>query len=560
MTAELIRSDHTDRLAIVYVRQSEPAQVLKHTGSADWQRSLSQTAVSLGWPPERVVIVEEPGVSSAFGTVRKQFRHLLTLVRTFQVGVVMVVDQTRSARNDADWGLLVELMAQTNTLMYCDEQVFDPNNFLDRLNLSLSQALAIADTQQLRERMRESTLAKARAGTLKTRLPVGYVHRRGQPQIDDTPGVRDAIQGIFDTFDRLGSVRQVAKHYLKHGLNVPHRYRESVEAANHIRWGPPTVDSMIRVLKNPTYAGIYTYGRSQTKTVIHDDYSASIHRPDQPDPATWYARIENAFEGFISATQFEQNQARIRANNRVTGGPPGSGKALLQGIAFCGMCGRRLSINYPRQGQARFVCPSGGNHAAPGCQGFANAPVEKVVVASALAALSAAQVDLTLRIHEQLMDDQVRTSMVQTQTLQQAKNRQEDAFQLLKRALARHSGETLLADLEREWQQTRSDVLARERDLVLAQEYRRTMVTPEQEQALRSLTANLERVWHDPATGAADRKRLLRCLIASVVIRRETNQLHVVVQWHSKQTTSLTIPVRASKTLQRDVAPTSEDT
>lgn len=181
------------------------------------------------------------------------------------------------------------------------------------------------------------------------------------------------------------------------------------------------------------------------------------------------------------------------------------------------------------------------------------------MVAAALAALSAAQVGLALKVHEQLLADQVRVSTAHAQAMQQARDRQEDTYQLLKRALARQSGEALVADLEREWQEARSDVLTRERDLVLA-EGGGTMITPEKEQALYALAENIERVWHDPATGVADRKRLLRCLIASVVIRREAQQLYTVIHWHSASTTAFTVNVKRARPPQGDATSARQGT
>lgn len=158
------------RCAAVYVRQSDPYQRLHNTGSTAVQRALSEQAQVLGWSIERVRIYEDGGKSATFRAERPQFDRLLEAILKREIGMVLVVDPSRTARNLEEWGKLVELLRLTDTLMFSEDNVFDVTNSEDEARLNESFLDLHEAYRESMQRMRESTEAQARVGKLKNAL------------------------------------------------------------------------------------------------------------------------------------------------------------------------------------------------------------------------------------------------------------------------------------------------------------------------------------------------------------------------------------------------------
>ncbi len=136
-----IEARHHERLAIVYVRQSDPQQVLKHRESTDLQYQLTRLAVDLGWPRERIeVFDEDQGISGRHAEGRHDFQRLLAEVSLEHVGVILGREMSRLARSCKDWYQLLELCALFGTVLVDIDGVYDPANFNDRLLLGLKSS------------------------------------------------------------------------------------------------------------------------------------------------------------------------------------------------------------------------------------------------------------------------------------------------------------------------------------------------------------------------------------------------------------------------------------
>ena len=129
---------HLDRLALVYVRQSDPHQVLNHRESRERQYALADHAAALGWTRDRILIIDDDqGVSARTADVRGGFQRLLAEVTMEHVGLIVGIEMSRIARNNKDWHNLLEMCALFGTLLADEDCVYDPVDTNDRLLLGL---------------------------------------------------------------------------------------------------------------------------------------------------------------------------------------------------------------------------------------------------------------------------------------------------------------------------------------------------------------------------------------------------------------------------------------
>jgi DNA invertase Pin-like site-specific DNA recombinase len=181
-----IQAHHRDRLAVVYIRQSSPQQVLEHRESTALQYALRRRAIEWGWPAERVLVIDQDlGRSGATIEGREGFKQLLAEVSLDHVGLVLGIEMSRLARSCKDWHQLLELCAIFGTLLADQDGLYDPRNYNDRLLLGLKGTLSEAELHLLQQRMEQGRLNKARRGELFNHPPIGYIRDSDGPlQID----------------------------------------------------------------------------------------------------------------------------------------------------------------------------------------------------------------------------------------------------------------------------------------------------------------------------------------------------------------------------------------
>ena len=198
-----LTSDHYERLAIVYVRQSTANQVLNHRESATRQYALVELAVRLGWPPERIVVIDEDqGQSGASAEGRSGFQRLLTEVSLNHVGVILGIELSRLARSNKDWHQLIELCAIFGTMLADQDGLYNPTDYNDRLLLGLRGIMNEAEIHILQGRMHQALLNKAKRGEIYIRAPIGYVKLpNGKFGLDPDEQVQSVVRMIFDEFD-----------------------------------------------------------------------------------------------------------------------------------------------------------------------------------------------------------------------------------------------------------------------------------------------------------------------------------------------------------------------
>jgi DNA invertase Pin-like site-specific DNA recombinase len=310
LSASKIRPDHLDRWAYIYVRQSDPMQVLNHQESTRRQYDLRHRARQLGWPDERIAVIDEDLGHSASDAsqARAGFERLVADLFIGRVGAILSVEISRLSRQDSEGYRLVEAAALTDTLLIDEQTIYDPRLPDDRLMLGLKVLLSSNELRLMGMRLWENKLRKAQRGELRINLPVGLVFDRHEGIfLDPDERVQAAVRLLFERFRLSGKISQVVRYFQEHGLQFPKRKGGWY---GPLQWGPLSCQRVRAALCNPLYAGGYAYGRETRR--------AAAKPPDkrrQPvvrlDPEDWEVVIWDAFPSYLSRAEYEANQALL---------------------------------------------------------------------------------------------------------------------------------------------------------------------------------------------------------------------------------------------------------
>ena len=302
-----VQPRHLERGAYLYIRQSSMRQVIENVESTKRQYALRGRAIALGWRDDQITVIDnDQGESGASASWREGFQRLVTEVGMGHAGIVMGLEVSRLARNNADWHRLLEICALADTLILDEDGVYAPTSFNDRLLLGLKGTMSEAELHVLKARLRGGILNKARRGEYHCPLPTGLVYDEvGNVVLDPDTQIRETITHFFSTFERLGSASQTVKAFRNEGLSFPTRLRNGHTTI----FQPLTASTAMRTLHNPRYAGAYAYGRRHFWRGA--DGTKKLRERECSD---WLSCIPNAHPGYISWEQYQQN-LKILANN-----------------------------------------------------------------------------------------------------------------------------------------------------------------------------------------------------------------------------------------------------
>src|SRR4029450_4422436 len=260
-----LTAHHLQRLACLYVRQSTLQQVLAHTESTARQYALQERAVALGWPAERIVVIDQDlGHSGASAADRAGFQRLVADVGLGKVGLILGLEVSRLARSSSDWHHLLEICALTGTLILDEDGLYDPATFNDRLLLGLKGTMSEAELYVLRARLQGGILSKARRAALKLHLPIGFCYTEDERVVlDPDRPVQDTVRLLFRTFHQTGSAFATVRVFHQEQVAFPHRVRTGPHQGDLV-WGDLQHHDVLRILHNPCYAGAYAFGRTRT--------------------------------------------------------------------------------------------------------------------------------------------------------------------------------------------------------------------------------------------------------------------------------------------------------
>ena len=510
-----IQAGHLKRRAYLYVRQSTMQQVIENTESAQRQYAMRQRAVELGWPAEQVVVIDSDQGQSGASTGRRGFQRLVAEVGMGQAGLVMGLEVSRLARNSADWHRLLQICALTETLILDEDGLYDPNCFNDRLLLGLKGTMSEAEWHMIRSRLRGGLLSKARRGELRTALPVGFAYDgQGQVELDPDRQVQQAVRLFFSTFRRTGSAYATAKAFRGQGLLFPRRPGRGPRQGR-LRWDELGPGRALRMLHNPRYAGAYSFGRTRSRR--RGDGTLSTRRLPQDE---WHALIPEAHEGYISWQEFQDNQKRLKrqapSSSRTL---PREGAALLQGLLVCGRCGRRMSVHYYRRGRQGTV----GQYACqeklrPVCQQFKGTDLDAAVGRLVIESVTPLALEVALQVQEELQSRLEEADRLRRQQVQRAHYEAD----LARRRLFQVDPENrLVADeLEAAWNAKLQALAQAEKECERGRSADRLMPDGRRRQEILALATDFPRLWDDPKTSHADRKRMIRLLIEDITVIR----------------------------------------
>ncbi len=548
MSATKIQNTHCERIAYVYVRQSTPWQVIENRESTERQYHLQERAIQLGWTPGRVVVIDEDqGRSGSTAAHRTGFQHLVSEVGLGKVGIVLMLEASRLARNNSDWYRLIEICGLSATLIADETAVYNPREPNDRLLLGVKGTLSEAELFTLRTRLYEGRWNKARKGLLHFPLPSGYVcGENGRWELDPDVQVRERLGYLFDSFRSLGVARRVARVMQQQGLDLPTRV-VAKEGYGSLIWKSPTLSAVVRILHNPAYAGAYVFGRWEYSGNRRSGKSGKI-LPHLLSMAQWPVNIGTHHPGYLSWEEFVENQKRLRQNWNHEGSPgvAREGTALLQGLVYCGVCGQRMMVQNRALQEKRspsYICQQGyQNGDEKICQSMTSRPVDAAVAQAFLEAVSPMSLQVAVRVLDRLEKELAGQRRQRELQLEQARyearlaQRQYDVVDPENRLVA--------AELERRWNEKLERVTQLERAYSKAEQEAQWNMTAEERAAISQLSQDLPAIWESQTTTSQERKQLLRLAVESVQLDGVScpGQVEVQIRWRSGVVTNLEVP------------------
>jgi DNA invertase Pin-like site-specific DNA recombinase len=540
-----VTASHLRRDAYLYVRQSTVRQVFENVESTKRQYALRQRAVTLGWPTERVIVIDvDLGISGASGVDRQGFQKLVAEVGLGHAGIVLGLEVSRLARNSTDWHRLLEICALTDTLILDEDGIYDPAHFNDRLLLGLKGTMSEAELHVLRSRLRGGILNKARRGELRCPLPVGLVHDdTGHVRIDPDTQVQESVRLLFETFTRTGTASATVRYFRQQGLLFPSRIAAGARK-RELSFAPLSLSRAAHALHNPWYAGAYVYGRSRWRKGP-DGRTRYEHRPKEE----WHVLIKDAHQGYITWEEHERIELLLQHSAKTLGwqrdsGPPREGPALLQGRVVCGLCGSRMHVHYNvrRGGQLvpNYVCLGRGREFGdPACQSVAGSEIDAAVGALLVEAVTPMAIELATAVQHEInarLDEEDRLRY------RQVERARYEADHARHRYMQVDATNRLVADsLEAEWNEKLRALAAAQHEYEQQRKTDRLAVDAPQRQRVLSLTTDFPAVWGDPTTPARDRKRMLGLLIEDVTLIKQ-RQITAAVRFRGGAATTLTLP------------------
>ena len=536
---DLLPASVLKRKAVVYVRQSTPAQVQFNLESQRQQYELVEVARRRGF--HAVEIIDDDLGKSAGGMVaRPGFERLVASLCAGHVGAVLCLDASRLARNGRDWHHLLELCGLVEARVIDLEGVYDPGRPNDRLLLGMKGSISEFELGILRARMLDAARAKARRGELRISVPIGYVwHRDLGLGFDPDLCIQEAIRQIFQRFRQLGSARSVHLAMAADQVHFP-RPSEGQKLVT-FDWAPIRYRNVISVLKNPFYAGAYAYGKSETRIEIVDGRARKSYGHGRP-LEEWEVLLKDHHEGYIDWGEFDRNQAQLASNaHGLVGGPKSGrgGSALLSGLITCGRCGRRLAVAYTGRCSRRPVyrCDRPNQMLGrPRCLGFGGSRIEAAIAREVLLVVEPMAVEAALEAERRRMESRDERQRIADLELQQA--RYEAALAERRYAACDPDHRLIAAQLEKSWEASLQRVKACEARLDGL-----TPTASVQAPDLSGLADDLEAAWNAPGVTMRSRQQLLRALVTDIIadIDESTREVILTVHWRGGQHSQLRV-------------------
>ncbi len=473
----------------------------------------------MGWH-DVDVIDDDLGIAGS-GTRRPGCERVLRALCDGQVGAVFSTEASRLARHGRDW----------HTLLIDADAVYDARLTNDRLLLGMKGTISEMDVASVRERAQAALRQQAQRGALFQRRPIGYVNTLDD-RIENDPDarVRAAIELIVRTCAEVASVRQV--YFWLDQQQIPLPVVRGSAHAREMVWQPARYHAVLSVLKNPVYAGAYTYGRS--KTTMRLEAGQKVVRQVRRRPEDWLVLIQDHHEGYIGWDVYQRNQTMMAHNENARGGAVrGSvtrGRAVLAGLLRCGHCGATLLAQYPGPTVIRYQC-SGYllNRAVACCVMFGGLRADRAVSEQLLQSLTPFGIDAALEAIDTLQGASEERRRQQALALEHARDevtrarRHDDAVDPANRLVA--------AELERRWNQALSTETQLDAELLTLPQRREAPLSDAAKRELLAWARDLPTLWHAPLSAPEHKKRLLRIALQEIIATCEGETIRLVLHW-----------------------------
>jgi DNA invertase Pin-like site-specific DNA recombinase len=547
-----VTAEHLKRAAYLYIRQSTLRQVLENTESTERQYALRRRALVLGWPEERIVVIDEDqGQSGASTNGRGGFQRLVAEVGMGQAGIVMGLEVSRLARNCADWHRLLEICALTHCLILDEDGLYDPGHYNDRLLLGLKGTMSEAELHILRARLTGGVVSKAQRGELRMLLPVGLVYDEQERVIlDPDQQVQQSLRVFFSTFERAGSARATVQEFRRQGLKFPNR---GPAGTGEVCWGTLTSRQALDTLHHPRYAGAFCYGRSRS----WKDAEGKLHTHQLPRDQWRFLKV-GAHPGYVSWEQFLANEKRLLENFQVAAGmgrkagPAREGPSLLQGLVLCGKCGHHMTVRYHHRGgklSPDYVCSvETVAHAQTPCQCIPGGSIDEALGRLLVESVTPLALEVALNVQSEIQSRLAEAERLRQQQVQRAQYEVERA-QL--RYMRVDPNNRLVADtLETQWNEKLRLLAQAKEECQSQQRLDALQLNQEQRAKIQALASDFPRVWQDAKTPDRERKRMARLLLEDVTLRRDQD-ISVQVRFKGGATHQLHLPLPQPCTITR---------
>src|SRR5713226_1638132 len=345
----------------------------------------------------------------------------------------------------------------------------------------------------------------------------------------------------------------VVQNFAKRALRFPKRAYGGAWNGKLV-WGRLTHTRVLCMLKNPSYAGVYVFGRYQyhQKISTTGEIQKKMRAVPMPD---WRVQLRQHHDGYMSWDEFLENGKRLeknRTNGEATmlSGPAREGLALLQGLLLCGNCGHAITVRYTGNGgiYPTYLCNRQRREglATKDCMSFRCDLLDAAVSEEVLKALRPAELQLALGALREL---EVRDQAILRQWQMRLERAEYEAALAERRDQEVDPSNRLVANtLERRWNETLLHLQDLKKQAADFQRKEARVFTPEQKAKVLALARDFPRLWHAPSTQAKDRKRMLRLLIKDITVNKliEQRQLSVHLRWQGGACTDLFVQIPPS--------------
>lgn len=538
--SELITPQHLSRKAIVYIRQSTSHQVITNQESLKLQYALKNQALEFGWTADNIITIDNDlGLTGSAAEHREGFKEVVAQVTLEKVGIILSYDVTRLSRNCSDWYPLLDICGYRNCLIGDREGVYDPSTINGRLLLGLKGQLAEMELSTIRARLNAGLLNKAKRGDLALQLPTGLLRNELEGvHKDPNLEIQAAITRVFATFLNLRAASKTVS-FLKNNDGTVPRYNRWKE----VIWKKPTIASVMSILKNPAYAGVFAYGKTQT---IRTGPTSQDKKQKKVGIENYKVFLKDKYPAYISWKDFEKIQNILKENyaeydRNKTRGIPRKGEALLQGIVYCGECGHKMVIQY--KSGTRYLCNyHRQQYRESVCQFIPARAVDEWVVQAFFQAMT----PIELNAYEAYLKnkDGITAENVKADTLRVERLRYQS--ELAERQFNRVDPDNRLvaSTLEKKWEQSLHD-LKEAKDLLDKRKEKEILLPPIPEDlksAFIQLGTKLPGIWDQLLH--TQQKSFLRTLIEKVVVHRSKRDcLKIRIVWQGGETTTTELPI-----------------